>query len=91
MDIKIATSFASDFKVLNDASLSDKVKSVLEQIKEAKSIAELSFFKEIQGGANAYKMRIGFYYLVGMMNSDTEIILLRFLHKDEVSKIISTL
>ncbi len=88
MDVVLASSFAKDFRALNDRSLEAKVKSILESIKMAKNIASLTQFKEIYGSPNLFKMGIGFYLLVGVMTSENEITLIRCLHRDEVIKAI---
>ncbi|GAA4275033.1 hypothetical protein U6A24_16840 [Aquimarina gracilis] len=89
MILKISSQFASDFRAVNDVSLHEKVKDVLEIIKNAKTIANVSHFKKIKGNREAYKMGIGFYYIVGITNSETELVLMRFLHRDMVTKILN--
>ncbi len=84
MVLKIAAQFANDFKIIKDDSLTEKVKRVLEMLKTAASIDAIPQFKKINGNMNAYKMGIGFYYLVGVMTSTNEITLMRFLHRDQV-------
>jgi len=82
MDLKISSQFANDFKSLGDASLHTKMKNVLNDIKTAKNITDISQFKKISG--KAYKMGIGFYYIVGIISSQNEITLLRLLDRDQV-------
>jgi len=88
MILKIASQFAADFKTINDPTLRDKIKNVLETIKKAKGVQEIPHFKKIKGDSTSYKMGIGFYFLVGQLTSETEITLIRFLHRDVVVQTI---
>ncbi|MEW7289427.1 hypothetical protein [Aquimarina sp. 2304DJ70-9] len=90
MDLKISLSFANDFKTLNDISLTEKIKSILESIKTAKNIHVLTQFKGVKGDDKAYKMGIGFYFLIGVMTSENEITLIRLLHRDEIIRVLNT-
>lgn len=84
MVLQISSQFASDFKTVQDISLREKVKSVLQTIKEARKVDDISHFKKISRNDSAYKMGIGFYYIVAVVSSETEIMLMRFLHRDQI-------
>ncbi len=88
MEVKIATSFAADFKILNDNTLTKKIKSVLAIIKTAENIKEIAQLRKINGNDKAYKVGIGFYYIVAILTSEKEMTLLRFLHRDTLIKVI---
>ncbi len=88
MVLKISSQFAIDFKSVEDISLQEKVKSVLKTIKNAKNVADISHFKKVKGSNTAYKMGIGFYYIVGVTSSEKEITLIRFLKRDVLTKVI---
>ncbi|PKV48926.1 hypothetical protein ATE84_0942 [Aquimarina sp. MAR_2010_214] len=88
MVLKTSSQFAKDFKSLKDVSLEEKVKHVLESIKNAKNIDGIPHFRKIRGNEKAYKMGIGFYYLVGIITSEQEITLMRLLHRDQVLQVI---
>ncbi|EZH72413.1 hypothetical protein ATO12_23460 [Aquimarina atlantica] len=88
MVLKTALQFAKDFKSIKDVSLRHKVKHVLESLKTAKSVNDVPHFKKINGNDKAYKMGIGFYYLVGIITSEQEITLMRLLHRDQVLQVI---
>ncbi|WP_074405718.1 MULTISPECIES: hypothetical protein [Aquimarina] len=88
MVLKTSSQFAKDFKSVKDVSLRHKVKHVLESLKTAKRVNDVPHFKKINGNDKAYKMGIGFYYLVGIITSEQEIILMRLLHRDEVLQVI---
>lgn len=89
MRLKTSLQFAIDFKRIKDVSLQHKLKHVLESVKTAKSVNDIPHFKKINGNDKAYKMGIGFYYLVGIMTSEQEITLMRLLHRDEVLRVIN--
>ena len=90
MELRISSQFAFDFKAINDNSLSQKIKDVLSAIKNAKDIQELSSFRKINGNDKAYKIGIGFYYIIGLITADHELTLLRLLHRDMLMKTIHT-
>lgn len=87
MDIKISSQFAADFKTVSDSSLYEKMKNILNKIKEAKTIDDLSQFRKIEGNDHAYRMGIGFYYVVGYTTSVDELTLMRLVHRDKVLNI----
>ncbi len=89
MEVKITSGFANDFKVVQDVSLREKVKNVLEAIKMAKNMYDISQFRRIHGHDKAFKMGIGFYFLVGIMTSEDEITLMRFLHRDVLMNVFN--
>ncbi|MBQ0735217.1 hypothetical protein [Aquimarina celericrescens] len=84
MEVKISSQFASDFKMVNDVSLHEKVKNVLRTIKRAQGVDQVPHLRNIKGNNSAYKIGVGFYYLVGVLTSEKEMIFLRFLHRDQV-------
>ncbi|WP_103863809.1 hypothetical protein [Aquimarina sp. I32.4] len=88
MVLKVSIQFKLDLKAIKDVSLHEKIKEVLLSIKVAKSINEVSFLRKIRGNDNAYKVSVGFYYLVGIMTSEKELTLMRLLHRDEIMHII---
>ncbi len=88
MKLKISTQFASDFKARSDSSLHSKIKEVFAMIKEAKAIEEIARFRRIEGNDSAYKMGIGFYYLLGIMTASDELTLMRFLHRDTLTEVL---
>ncbi|GAA4279421.1 hypothetical protein [Aquimarina mytili] len=90
MDVIISSSFADDFKTLNDSSLQEKLKSVLESIKTAKNIDILSQFKTVRGNDKVFKMGVGLYFLIGVMTAENQITLMRWLHRDEVIRALDT-
>ncbi len=84
MELRISSQFAVDLKSQNDSSLREKVKSILETIKMAPDINHLPHFRRINGHSNAYKVGIGFYYIVVTVSSENEVTLLRLLDRDQV-------
>ncbi len=89
MHLKITSQFAKDFKGLKDNSLHEKLKEVLESIKKAKNIGDSNHFRKINGNPNAYKMGIGFYYVIGILTSTNEMTLMRFLHRDMLMNVLN--
>ena len=86
MEIKISSQFASDLKMLKDTSLYPKVKSVLQDLKEMENLESVPYFKPIKGNDKAFKMAIGFYFLL-LFRSESEVYtLMRCLPRDVVMK-----
>jgi hypothetical protein len=86
--LKVSSQFSIDFKKVKDISLQEKVKHVLASLKMAKKVNDVPHFRKIRGSDKAYKMGIGFYYLVGIITSEQEITLMRLVHRDEVLQVI---
>ncbi len=84
MELLISSQFAIDYKETQDPSLQEKLKSVFAAIKSANTIAELPKFRKVTGTAKAYKMGVGFYFVLGSITKENEITLIRFLHRDRV-------
>ncbi|WP_281988520.1 hypothetical protein [Aquimarina aggregata] len=89
MQTKISMQFATDFKNVNDNSLDLKVKDVLQSLKNANKIDALPQFRKIDGATGVYKMSIGFYILIGVITSEDEITLSRFLHRNQIANVIN--
>ncbi|MCK8523233.1 hypothetical protein M0D21_16760 [Aquimarina sp. D1M17] len=88
MEFKISSQFASDVKEVEDGSLHEMIKRVIEKIKHANTIAEITQFRSVGSKAGVYKMGVGFYYLLAIQSSEQELTLMRFLHRDLLMRVI---
>lgn len=86
MQIRIAEQFSDDFKKIKDVSLHEKVRSVIQDLKKNEVLEHLSYFKNIKGNDKAFKMAIGFYFLILYKTGVSEYTLMRCLSRDEVLK-----
>lgn len=88
MVLQITEQFFVDYKLIKDVSMQRKIKEVLTTIKQAKSVAEITQFKKIEGDSDAYKMGIGLYYLLASTNALQELMLMRLIHRDTLQRVI---
>ncbi len=86
MEIKITDTFASDFKIVKDQGLKNKIKDIIDSVKSVDAVSELSILKTIQGNKNAYRISVGFYTLVLLKDDKNKMILMRLLHRDTIFK-----
>ena len=77
------TSFLRDFKAVRDKQLLSRLKSVIEQVDKADSLASVSSVKQIKGQANHYRIRIGDYRLALVLQDDA-VTFVPFLHRREI-------
>lgn len=86
MQIKIAEQFAADFKEIKDVSLHQKIKEVIDDLKKQETLEDAPYFRNIKGNDYAFKMAIGFYFLILYKTGISEYMLMRCLSRDEVLK-----
>ena len=84
MKFKVEKSFDKDLIKIKDKKLLQKIQNCLSQIEIAKNVHEIAGTKKIEGFSSFYRIKIGDYRLGLELITDTEIILMRFLHRREV-------
>lgn len=83
MDIRFEKSFAKDLKSLKNKTLLDRVKSIIEEIKNVESIIEINNLRKLKGYDGFYRIKFG-DYRIGIEFIDNEIIFTRFLHRKDI-------
>ncbi len=87
MQIKITTQFGKDFKAIKDDSLREKFKTVLASLKIAQDPGTISHCKPMYGDSKAFRIGIGFYYLVGYATAPHEFTLMRWVKRDQILEV----
>jgi len=77
------SSFLRDVKAIRDKQLSARLKSVIEQVEEADSLASILNVKQLRGEKNHYRIRLGEYRLAMVVQEET-VTFVRFLHRKDV-------
>ena len=85
VQIKFEAKFAKDLRTVRDPKLLSKVKTIIDECKQANSLSELNQIKKMQGYEHYYRIRLG-DYRIGIEVLDNEIIFTRFLHRKDVYK-----
>lgn len=83
MKIIFRSSFLKDFKAVRDKQLVARLKQVIEQVDNVKSLTSLSNVKQLKGEKNHYRIRSGEYRLALTVQDDT-VTFVRFLHRKEI-------
>ena len=80
MNIAFEASFARDLKRVRDKQLLRRVQQVIESVREAATIDDVTGVKKMQGYDTLYRLRLG-DYRIGMEVADDRMIFVRFLHR----------
>lgn len=85
MNVEFRKSFEKDLDNLRDTSLLQKIKSVIEEVENAVSLAEVNNVKKLKADGDYYRIRVG-DYRIGIAVSEDVVIFVRVLHRREVYK-----
>lgn len=83
MNVKYEKSFAKDLKNVKEKNLLKRVKEVIDEVKKADSLKELSNLTKLKGYDNFYRIKFS-NYRVGVEIVKDEIIFTRFLHRKDI-------
>ncbi len=83
MEVKYEKSFAKDLKNIREKVLLKRVKDIIEEVKKAENLNEISNIKKLKGYDTFYRIKFG-DYRVGFEVVDNKVIFTRFLHRKEV-------
>lgn len=83
MNVEFRKSFEKDLEGLRDTSLLKKIKSVIEEVENAVSLAEVNNVKKLKADGDYYRIRVG-DYRIGIAVSEDVVIFVRVLHRREV-------
>ena len=86
MDIIYLRSFLNDIKKVKDRSTKDRIKSLIEEIKQAEKLEDIPKVSKLRGYSIAYRARIGDYRL-GMYNDGIVVELARFVKRNDIYKV----
>lgn len=85
MKIKYEASFERDLKNIKEKKLLQRLKSTINEIKEASDPSSIKNLRKLSGYETYYRIRIG-DYRVGLEIIQDEVILTRVLHRKDVYK-----
>ena len=83
MDVRYTTQFNRDLSGIRDRQLARIVEQVIEDLKAAARLTEISGVSRLTNVGSRYRIRIGNYRLVILMRGN-EVTLEMFLHRREV-------
>jgi mRNA interferase RelE/StbE len=83
MVVEYSNTFLKDLGAINNKELALSVKNIIENIKSANSISELTNVKKMKGSKNAYRIRTG-SYRIGFYVLENNILFARFLHRKDI-------
>ncbi len=83
MIVRFEASFAKDLRGINDKSLLSRVGQIIDEVKQAESLAAIRSMKKLKGHDHFYRIRIGDYRL-GLELIGYELVFVRCLHRRDV-------
>ncbi|RQW80441.1 MAG: type II toxin-antitoxin system RelE/ParE family toxin [Methylococcus sp.] len=83
MIVRFEASFAKDLRGINDKSLLGRVGQIIDEVKQAESLAGIRSLKKLKGHDHYYRIRVGDYRL-GLELAGEEFIFVRCLHRRDV-------
>lgn len=82
MKVEFRRTFEKDLKKINDKSLLDKIKSVINSVEAAASLDDIANLKKLKGNEGYFRIRIGDYRLGLFLEGET-ILVVRVIHRRE--------
>ena len=76
-------SFGRDLKKVKDKRLLAQVQEIIEQVKSASSMGEISNLKKLQGYETYYRIRVG-NYRIGIEVMEGRVIFVCLLHRKDI-------
>jgi len=83
MKIEFRKSFAKDLLTILDNNLLIKIEEVIEQVKQAEKLSEVSNVKKLKGEVNYYRIRVG-NHRIGIKLDGNLVLFIRVLHRKEI-------
>ena len=83
MEVKYEAKFQKDLRNITDHSLLKKLKSIIEECKDANHIYMINNLKKLKGYETFYRIRIS-EYRIGIEIVENTIIFTRILHRKEI-------
>ena len=83
MNVQFKDSFVKDLRKVKDKAALKRVKEVIEQAEQARSLQDVTNLKKLKGGRNYYRIRVG-EFRIGLIIEGDEITLVRCLSRKEI-------
>ena len=61
MKIEFRRSFLKDLKLIDDKGILKRAREKIEEVKQAKSLSDISNLKKLKGSGDYYRIRVGDY------------------------------
>ena len=75
--------FVRDLRKTKDKALLERVESVIQEIEDAATLADIKHVKKLKGYDHAYRIRVG-NYRIGIYCETDVVELARFLHRKDI-------
>ncbi|MGH7494515.1 MAG: type II toxin-antitoxin system RelE family toxin [bacterium] len=75
--------FAPDLKKIKEKQLLQQIKAIIEEVEQVPSIGAINNLKQLKGGENYYRIRVG-DYRIGLKQEQETVVFVRFLHRKEI-------
>ena len=85
MKIEFRRSFLKDLKLIDDKGILKRAREKIEEVKQAKSLSDISNLKKLKGSGDYYRIRVGDYRF-GIAVAGENVIFVRFLNRKEIYK-----
>jgi len=83
VNVQFKDSFVKDLRKVKDKAALKRVKEVIEQAEQARSLQDVTNLKKLKGGRNYYRIRVG-EFRIGLIIEGDEIMLVRCLSRKEI-------
>jgi mRNA interferase RelE/StbE len=83
--IEFRRSFLKDLKLIDDKGILKRAREKIEEVKQAKSLSDISNLKKLKGSGDYYRIRVGDYRF-GIAVAGENVIFVRFLNRKEIYK-----
>jgi mRNA interferase RelE/StbE len=83
VNVAFEASFARDLKRIKNKPLLRQVQRIIDQVKAARVLSDVSNLKKMQGYGTFYRVRLGDYRL-GIEVADELVIFVRILHRKDI-------
>jgi len=76
-------SFIRDLEKIRNQSLKDKIRQVIELVKQAHNLQDIPHIRKLRGSERCYRIGLG-NYRIGLAVEGDEVTFVRFLHRRDV-------
>lgn len=83
MKAQFKESFAKDLRRVRDKALLDRVRSAIEAVEQANTLADIPHLEPLKGWNTYYRIRVG-DYRIGLVLEEETVVFVRFLHRKDI-------
>lgn len=83
MNLEFRKSFEKDLGNIQNATLLQRIRAVIEEVETAENLSEVTNIKKLKGGDAYYRIRVG-DYRIGITADEDTVIFVRVLHRKDV-------